>query len=182
MISVEDLKIKGVKIVTPQIYVDERGYFMETWRQQEFDNVIGRHVEFVQECQSGSIRNVVRGLHFQLPPHEQAKLVRCTCGRIFDVAVDVRKTSSTFGQWVGAELSEENHKQLWIPEGFAHGFMVISDYAQVCYKVTDYWHKESESSVRWDDPRIKIKWPKADVIVSEKDKKALGLYEAIVFE
>lgn len=173
MLQIENLELEELKIVIPQIIEDERGYFMESWKECEFNKAINRSVKFVQECQSCSRKGVVRGMHFQLPPHQQAKLVRCIRGKVYDVAVDIRRSSKTFRKWVGVELSAENRKQLWIPEGFAHGFMVLSDYAEVSYKVTDYWHPECESSVNWSDLKIGIKWPENEnPVVSEKDLKA----------
>ena len=147
-INIDSTNIEGVKILTPCVYGDERGFFMESWNKKDFAQVA--NITFIQDNQSRSKKGVARGLHFQLPPHAQAKLVRCIVGSIFDVAVDIRRSSPTFGQWVGVELSAENKKQLWIPEGFAHGFVAFTDYAEVFYKTNEYWHKESEGSIRWD--------------------------------
>ena len=180
-ISVINTKLKEIKIIEPRVFGDERGFFMESWNQQDFDHLVSP-VKFVQDNHSRSKRGVVRGLHFQLPPHAQAKLVRCIYGRIFDVAVDIRKSSPTFGEWVGVELSAENKRQLWIPEGFAHGFVALSDFAEVFYKTNEFWHKECEGSVRWDDPEIGIQWPlDTDLCLSEKDKQAPLLKKAVTF-
>ena len=181
-ISVIDTKLNGVKLISPRVFGDERGFFMESWNQNDFDRLVSK-VNFVQDNHSRSKKGVIRGLHFQLPPHAQAKLVRCVFGAIFDVAVDIRKSSPTFGQWVGHELSAENKLQLWIPEGFAHGFVALTDYAEVCYKTNEFWHKECESSIRWDDPCIDINWPlETAPCLSEKDVLAPNLKEAKLFQ
>lgn len=151
--------IPGVLILEPRVFGDERGHFFESFNQRAFDQAVGRHVSFVQDNQSHSIRGVLRGLHYQMPPHAQGKLVRVLRGRVFDVAVDIRRGSETFGHWVGVELSSENHRQLWIPEGMAHGFLVLSDTADFFYKVTDFYAPSSERCLRWDDPSIGIAWP-----------------------
>lgn len=151
--------IDGVLILEPRVFGDERGFFMESFNQQAFDDAVGSHVVFVQDNHSRSARGVLRGLHFQRPPHAQGKLVRVTQGSVFDVAVDIRRGSATFGQWVGVELSGSNHRQLWIPAGLAHGFLVTSDSADFLYKTTDYYAPEAEGAVRWDDPELAIAWP-----------------------
>jgi dTDP-4-dehydrorhamnose 3,5-epimerase len=151
--------IEGVLIFEPKVFGDERGFFMESFNQKAFTDAVGHEVHFVQDNHSRSAKGVLRGLHFQLPPHEQGKLVRVTQGTVFDVAVDVRKDSPTFGQWVGVELSGHNHKQLWIPPGLAHGFLVTSESADFLYKTTDYYAPYAEGSVRWDDPDLAITWP-----------------------
>lgn len=180
-IRIENTKIEGVKILTPCVYGDERGFFMESWNNRDFSKVAP--ITFVQDNHSRSKKGVVRGLHFQLPPHAQAKLVRCLVGSIYDVAVDIRRTSPTFGQWVGVELSAENKRQLWIPEGFAHGFVALTDYAEVFYKTNDYWHKECEGSIRWDDPTLNIKWPLDEQpCLSEKDAIAPFFKDATHFK
>ena len=156
-ISVETCDIEGLKIITPAVYGDKRGYFMETYNQNDMKEA-GLDMVFVQDNQSSSSKGVLRGLHFQ-KEHPQGKLVRALRGSVFDVAVDLRKGSSTFGQWYGVELTEENHKQFYIPEGFAHGFLVLSDYAEFCYKCTDFYHPEDEGGLAWNDPAIAIEWP-----------------------
>ena len=178
---IEKTELEPVLILTPKVFGDERGFFMESWNCRDFNHIA--KVKFVQDNQSRSKKGVVRGLHFQLPPHAQAKLVRCISGSIFDVAVDIRRSSPTFGKWVGVELSASNKKQLWIPEGFAHGFVSLTEYAEVFYKTNEYWHQESEGSVRWDDPSIGIKWPIiGEPCLSEKDQKAPFLNNAKLFE
>ena len=184
--QVERYSIAGPVTITPKVFGDDRGYFLETWNQQRFAEALQCPVEeapsFAQDNQSRSSRLVLRGLHYQLPPHAQGKLVRCVRGEIFDVAVDIRRSSPTFGQWVGAVLSESNHSQLWVPAGFAHGFLVLSDTAEVLYKASDFWNRESERSIRWDDPALAIAWPfppgDAAPSVSEKDSLAPTLEEA----
>ncbi len=151
--------IPGVLILEPKVFGDARGFFLESFNQRVFDEAVGRHVEFVQDNQSHSAKGVLRGMHYQLPPHGQGKLVRVLQGRVFDVAVDIRRGSPTFGQWVGVELSGENHRQLWVPEGMAHGFLVLSETADFFYKVTNFYAPASERCIRWDDPSIGIRWP-----------------------
>ena len=151
--------IAGVLIFEPRVFGDERGFFMESFNQKVFDDAVGEPNEFVQDNHSRSARGVLRGLHFQQPPHAQGKLVRVTQGSVFDVAVDIRSGSATFGQWVGVELSGSNHRQMWIPAGLAHGFLVTSDSADFLYKTTDYYAPELEGAVRWDDPELAITWP-----------------------
>ena len=150
-------------LLTPRLFGDDRGFFFESWNQRSFAAALGLPVEqapvFVQDNHSRSSRGVLRGLHYQLPPHPQGKLVRCIVGDIFDVAVDIRRGSPSFGQWVGAVLSSENHQQLWVPEGFAHGFLTLSEHAEVLYKTTDFWNQECERAIRWDDPQVAIAWP-----------------------
>jgi dTDP-4-dehydrorhamnose 3,5-epimerase len=150
-------------LLTPRVFGDDRGFFFESWNQRSFATALGLPLErapgFVQDNHSRSSRGVLRGLHYQLPPHTQGKLVRCILGDIFDVAVDIRRSSPTFGQWVGAVLSSENQQQLWVPEGFAHGFLTLSEHAEVLYKTTDFWSKDCERAIRWDDPQVAIAWP-----------------------
>lgn len=180
-VTIIDTFIEDIKVIKPCVYGDERGFFMESWNSRDFSQVA--EVSFIQDNQSRSKKGVVRGLHFQLPPHAQAKLVRCIVGSIFDVAIDIRRSSPTFGQWVGVELSSENKKQLWIPEGFAHGFVALTDYAEVFYKTNEYWHKESEGSIRWDDPTLNIQWPlDVNPCLSEKDAIAPFFKDAILFD
>jgi len=160
-------KIPDVLIIEPDVFGDARGFFMETWHAQKYADA-GLDVHFVQDNQSRSKQGILRGLHYQLQ-QPQGKLVRVSAGTIFDVAVDIRKGSPTFGQWVGLELSGENFKQLYIPPGFAHGFCVLSEYADFLYKCTDFYAPEYEHSIRWNDPDIGIEWPDSDFQVSEKD-------------
>ncbi len=151
--------IEGVLIIEPRVFGDERGFFFESFNQRAFNEAVGHTVDFVQDNHSRSAKGVLRGLHFQRPPHAQGKLVRVTQGSVFDVAADIRADSPTFGRWVGVELSGANHRQMWIPAGLAHGFLVTSDSADFLYKTTDYYRPESEGSVRWDDPDLAIAWP-----------------------
>jgi dTDP-4-dehydrorhamnose 3,5-epimerase len=151
--------IDGVLILEPRVFGDERGFFMESYNQRAFDEALGFEARFVQDNHSCSSRGVLRGLHYQLPPHAQGKLVRVTQGSVFDVAVDIRRGSPSFGRWVGVELSGNNHRQLWLPPGMAHGFLVTSDSADFLYKTTSYYAPEAERSIRWDDPAIGIDWP-----------------------
>ena len=175
--QVTPMAIADVLIFEPRLFGDERGFFMESFNQKAFDAAVGHEVRFVQDNHSRSARGVLRGLHYQLPPHAQGKLVRVTQGRVFDVAVDIRPGSPTFGQWVGAELSESNNRQMWIPPGLAHGFLVLSDTADFLYKTTDYYAPQAERSLRWDDERLAIAWPDAGVpvVLSAKDAAAQGL-------
>lgn len=157
--KVIETAIEGVLILEPRVFGDERGFFLESFNQQAFDAAVGAHVDFVQDNHSRSARGVLRGLHFQQAPHAQGKLVRVTSGSVFDVAVDIRRDSPTFGRWVGVELSGTNHRQFWIPAGLAHGFLVTSDSADFLYKTTAYYAPQSEGAVRWDDPELAIAWP-----------------------
>ena len=162
--------------IEPTVYADARGHFFESFNHRNFEAAIGRSINFVQDNQSRSVRGVLRGLHYQRPPNAQGKLVRVVQGEVFDVAVDVRRDSPTFGRWAGLHLSEDNRLQHWVPEGFAHGFLVLSDYADVQYKTSDYWSPACESSIAWDDPAIAIAWPlNSSPILSEKDAQAGGL-------
>ena len=174
----EKTRIDGVYIITPKLFGDNRGYFLETYNQAAFEEA-GLHYTFVQDNQSSSKKGVLRGLHFQ-KTHPQAKLVRVLKGEVFDVAVDLRKDSSTYGQWVGAKLSEENHQQLMIPRGFAHGFLVLSDYAEFAYKCDDTYHPEDEGGIIYNDPDVAIDWPELDceLIFSDKDQKHPTLAES----
>ncbi len=179
----EETKIKDVYIITPKVFGDERGYFMETYSAKEFADA-GLNYNFVQDNQSSSFKGVLRGLHFQ-KNHPQAKLVRVLKGEVFDVAVDLRADSETYGQCVGARLSEENKKQLMIPRGFAHGFLVLSDHAEFAYKCDDFYHPEDEGGIMYNDPDVNIKWPEIDIeyTLSEKDGKHPSLKDAnIKFE
>jgi dTDP-4-dehydrorhamnose 3,5-epimerase len=171
-----------VLILEPKVFGDERGFFLESYNRRAFDEAVGYEVEFVQDNHSRSSRGILRGLHYQLQPHTQGKLVRVTAGRVFDVVVDVRRGSARFGQWAGVELSDESHRQLWIPPGFAHGFLVMSDVADFLYKTTAYYAPAAERSVRWDDPALGISWPRVQcpVVLSPKDRDAPRLAEAEV--
>ena len=178
-------EIEGVYVLEPKVFRDVRGYFFESWRQADFDQHIGRHVEFIQDNESKSSYGVLRGLHYQKGEYSQAKLVRVIRGRVLDVAVDIRKSSPTFGKYVAVELSEDNKRQLFIPRGFAHGFLVLSDEAVFTYKVDNVYAPQHEASIRWNDEDIHIEWPiSADyVLTSEKDLlKATSLKDAEVFE
>ena len=174
-----DTTIPDVKIIEPAVFGDDRGFFFESFNQAKFNQAVGYDVTFVQDNHSRSAKGVLRGLHYQLPPHPQGKLVRCVVGEVFDVAVDIRKSSPTFGQWVGVYLSAENKRQLWIPPGFAHGFLTLSEYAEFLYKTTDYWAKDCEQAIIWNDPSIAIDWPAFDgqPLLSEKDRLAPKLSE-----
>lgn len=175
--------IAGLKVITPSVYGDNRGYFMETYNYNDFA-AAGIDCNFVQDNQSASKKGVLRGLHFQID-YPQDKLVRVIKGEVFDVAVDLRKGSESFGKWFGVVLSEENKKQFFIPKNFAHGFLVLSDYAEFCYKVTDFYHPNDEGGMIWNDPEIGIKWPmpegmtEKDLIFSEKDTKWGGIKEYV---
>jgi len=151
--------ISGSLILEPKIFSDDRGYFYESFNQQAFNESTGLDVTFVQDNQSQSVKGVLRGLHYQLPPMAQGKLVRAIRGAILDVGVDIRKSSPTFGKWVGVELNEVNHKQLWLPPGMAHGFLVLSDFAEVLYKATNYYSPTDERIIGWNDKTIGIEWP-----------------------
>ena len=180
--KVTQTKLDGVLILEPKVFGDERGFFMESFNQRVFDDAVGKHIEFVQDNHSRSTKGVLRGLHYQLQ-QAQGKLVRVTRGAVFDVAVDIRKSSPTFGQWVGVELSESNHRQLWIPAGFAHGFVVTSDSADFLYKASDYYAPAHERSILWNDPDIGIEWPDfgGEPKVSTKDAAAVPLRTAKTF-
>lgn len=166
--------IPDVLIFEPKVFGDERGFFFESFNHKLFEEAVGYPVTFVQDNHSKSSKGVLRGLHYQLPPHAQGKLVRCVAGEVFDVAVDIRKSSPTFGQWVGVHLSGENKRQLWIPEGFAHGFVTLTETAEFLYKTTNYYNPKSEGSILWNDKEIAITWPKEieRPTLSEKDRIA----------
>ena len=177
-----DTAIPDVKIIEPAVFGDERGFFFESFNQAKFEAAIGYAVNFVQDNHSRSVKGVLRGLHYQLPPHAQAKLVRCTLGEVFDVAVDIRQSSPTFGQWVGVHLSADNKRQLWIPEGFAHGFVTLSCEADVLYKATSYYAQAYERCISWNDADISVVWClKDDLILSNKDLKGKSFKDAEVF-
>ena len=171
-ITVETCEIEGLKVITPTVFGDERGYFMETYQYNDY-KAAGIDMEFVQDNQSASKKGVLRGLHFQIQ-YPQDKLVRVIRGQVYDVAVDLRKGSPTFGKWHGVLLSEENKKQFFVPKNFAHGYLVLSDYAEFCYKVTDFYHPNDEGGLMYNDPDIGVQWPAldgADILLSEKDTK-----------
>ncbi|EOV9657712.1 dTDP-4-dehydrorhamnose 3,5-epimerase [Cronobacter turicensis] len=174
--------IPDVLIFEPKVFGDDRGFFFESFNQRIFEEAVGRKVEFVQDNHSKSAKGVLRGLHYQLAPHAQAKLVRCLQGAIYDVAVDIRLGSPTFGQWVGAELSAENKHQIWIPEGFAHGFIALEHDTEILYKTNDFYSKECERSIKWDDEQLNIAWPEKAGIISEKDAMAPAFSNADLFK
>lgn len=180
--QVERLHLPEVVRLTPRRFSDDRGWFSETYNQRVVNESLGGDVHFVQDNQSRSAKGVLRGLHYQLPPHAQGKLVRVLRGAVLDVAVDVRRSSPTFGQWVAVELTDENQAQLWIPAGFAHGFISLADGTDVLYKTTDFWAPAAERSIRWDDPDLALPWPK-DVAprLAAKDAAAPLLAAAEVF-
>lgn len=172
----------GPLLLTPRVHGDARGFFFEAYNRAAFGSATGLDVEFVQDNHSRSQQGVLRGLHYQVAPHVQGKLVRVVRGSVFDVAVDIRLSSSTFGRWAGVELTEENHRQLWIPPGFAHGFCVTSESADLVYKTTDFYAPECDRAIRFDDPAIGITWPLGtEPVISDKDRKAPALADAEVF-
>lgn len=179
------IPVAGPLLITPRVFGDERGFFFESWNQRAFSVALeadGQSApEFVQDNHSRSSQGVLRGLHYQVPPHPQGKLVRCVLGEIFDVAVDLRRGSPTFGQWVGSRLSAAKHQQLWVPAGFAHGFLTLSEHAEVLYKTTDFWSRDCERAIRWDDPQLDIAWPQlsssGSPLLSEKDAAAPRLVD-----
>lgn len=178
----QPLAIPEVVLLTPRVFGDERGFFLETFRQNEFEGHCGKH-QFVQDNHSKSSQGILRGLHYQLE-HTQGKLVRVVQGEVFDVAVDMRRSSPTFGKWVGVFLSADNKQMLWVPPGFAHGFYVTSTTAEFVYKCTDYYHPESDQSLRWDDPTVAIEWPLVDgqpPLLSGKDRAGKRFEEALTF-
>ncbi|MBU5460318.1 dTDP-4-dehydrorhamnose 3,5-epimerase [Anaerostipes sp. MSJ-23] len=181
-ITVTPCEIEGLYVIEPTVFKDERGYFVETYNQNDMKEA-GLDMVFVQDNQSMSTRGVLRGLHFQ-KQYPQGKLVRVVRGKVFDVAVDLRSESKTYGKWFGVELSAENMKQFYIPEGFAHGFLVLSDEAEFCYKCTDFYHPGDEGGLAWNDPEIGVEWPLeegVDLIISEKDQKWKGLKDTFKF-
>ena len=171
--KVTPTSIPDVLVIEPKVFGDARGFFYESFNQRAFNEATGTDYQFVQDNHSRSSRGVLRGLHYQLPPHAQGKLVRVVCGAVWDVAVDIRQASPTFGKWVGVELSGDNRRQLWIPPGFAHGFVVLSDVADFLYKTTDYYVQHVERGIVWSDVQLSINWPIGinAPIVSDKDKK-----------
>ena len=183
--------LSGPLLITPHLFSDDRGFFYESWNERRFRHDLissgvpageAEALQFRQDNHSRSSRGVLRGMHFQLPPHPQGKLVRCSVGAIFDVAVDLRRGSPSYGQWVSAELSAENHQQLWVPVGFAHGFLTLSELAEVQYKASGFWNRDCERSLRWNDPALQIAWPlnRAGVVeplLAAKDGEAPFLAE-----
>lgn len=184
MLKITPTALPEVLIVEPRVFGDDRGFFTESWNEQRFNEATGNTLRFVQDNHSRSARGVLRGLHYQLSPHAQGKLVRCVAGAVFDVAVDLRKSSPNFGKWVGVELTADNHRQLWIPPGFAHGFLVLSETADFLYKTTDYYAPQAEGCVRWDDPAIGIEWPDTGItpLLADKDAQAPLLAQALHFD
>lgn len=175
------LAISDVFLLEPRVFGDERGFFFESFNQRQFENTIGEKVTFFQSNHSRSAKHVLRGLHYQIK-QPQGKLVRVVAGEVFDVAVDIRSSSPTFGKWVGETLTAENKRQMWVPEGFAHGFVVLSDYAEFIYKTTNYWAPEFERCILWDDPDLKIDWPiSVPPVLSNKDQHGVYFRSAEVF-
>ena len=172
-------EVEGPILFTPSLNYDERGFFLESWNQIEFNSLIGSEINFLLDGHSRSKKGVLRGMHYQIPPNQQGKLVRCIFGEIYDVIVDIRQGSPTFASWIATNISNKNFCQLWIPPGFAHGFLTLSDRAEVLYKLTNFWDPESERSIRWNDRTISIKWPKVNnnLEVSAKDSKASLFHE-----
>ena len=173
----QGVEFEGLLLITPDKYKDQRGFFYESWNKKNFDKQTNSKTNFVQDNHSSSSKGVLRGLHYQINPSPQGKLVRCVFGEIFDVAVDLRRKSKTFANWVGVNLSAENMQQFWIPEGFAHGFLTMSDNAEVLYKTTDFWEKDCEKSIKWDDETLSINWPLEKInlefpLLSKKDKES----------
>ncbi len=180
--NIAETKIPEVKIIEPRVFGDERGFFMETWQQQEFNRLVAER-SFVQDNHSKSCQGILRGLHYQTE-NTQGKLVRVVSGEVFDVAVDLRKSSPTFGTWVGVHLSAENKRMLWVPEGFAHGFYVLSEQAEFVYKCTDYYNMSAEQSIKWNDPDLGIEWPLVrgcEPQLSDKDRNGMDFADAVCF-
>ncbi|MBC3882230.1 dTDP-4-dehydrorhamnose 3,5-epimerase [Undibacterium sp. LX40W] len=179
--KIKETNLPGVLLIEPTVFGDDRGYFYESFNEKKFAELTGLHVNFVQDNHSKSTKNVLRGMHYQIQ-QAQGKLVRVVAGEVFDVAVDLRKDSPSFGQWTGAYLSAENRLQMWIPEGFAHGFVVTSDSAEFLYKTTDFWAPQYERCLQWNDPTVGIQWPlSAEPSLSAKDQVGKLLAEAEVF-
>ena len=170
--KITPLSIPDVLLIEPQVFADDRGFFFESFNQKKFEKAVGQKINFVQDNHSKSLKGVLRGLHYQVQPKAQGKLVRVIQGEVFDVAVDLRKSSPTLGKWVGEILSSDNKKQMWIPEGFAHGFLTLSDTAEFLYKTTNFYSTEHERAISWNDPTIAIEWPTKNVSLSTKDEIA----------
>ena len=175
------LNIPDVLLIEPEVFCDDRGFFFESFNQKNFEEVVGQKINFVQDNHSKSVKGILRGLHYQLPPKTQGKLVRVIQGSVFDVAVDIRKSSPTFGRWVGEIISAENKKQMWIPGGFAHGFVTLSDTAEFLYKTTNFYSKDYEYVLSWNDKNIAIKWPIKNILMSARDELGQSLEDAICF-
>jgi dTDP-4-dehydrorhamnose 3,5-epimerase len=182
--TIEGVKINGPILIKPKLFKDQRGFFFESWNQKDWEEILRKYNQtsqvFLQDNHSKSSKGVLRGLHFQKAPFPQGKLVRCISGEIYDVAVDIRKNSNTYGKWIGIYLNSWDHNQFWIPEGFAHGFLTVSKYAEVNYKTTNYWNKNYEESLLWNDKDISIEWPLKELNnetlkISNKDKDAKPL-------
>jgi dTDP-4-dehydrorhamnose 3,5-epimerase len=177
--QVTSSNIEGLLLIEPKVFGDDRGFFYESYNQKVFQEITGLDVTFVQDNHSRSMRGVLRGLHYQMPPAAQGKLVRCISGEVFDVAVDIRRKSPTYGQWYGCNLSAENRCQLWIPTGFAHGFLVLSESAEFLYKTTDYYTPAAERCISWNDPDIGVAWPLAEPpVLSGKDQLGVSFANA----
>ena len=185
MVSATATRLPEVLVVEPRVFGDERGFFMESWNEKAFNEATGAGVRFVQDNHSRSARGVLRGMHYQLQ-RPQGKLVRVIAGRVFDVVIDMRRSSPRLGCWEGVDLSAENHRQLWIPPGFAHGFLVLSDHAEFIYKTTDYYVPDDEHAIAWDDPHVGIRWPLEDIaggpLLSPKDAAAPRWPQAALFD
>ena len=179
--KVTPLSISDVLLIEPQVFIDDRGFFFESFNQNKFEEAVNRKINFVQDNHSKSLKGVLRGLHYQLTPKAQGKLVRVIQGEVFNVAVDIRRSSPSFGKWVGEIISADNKKQLWIPEGFAHGFLTLSDTVEFLYKTTDFYSKDHEEAIMWNDETIGIDWPLQEVLLSSKDNAALSFKEANYF-
>jgi dTDP-4-dehydrorhamnose 3,5-epimerase len=183
--KITPLAIPDVLLIEPRVFEDERGFFYESFNQLKFEEAVGKPVTFVQDNHSRSMKGVLRGLHYQVPPHAQGKHVRVTLGEVFDVAVDIRKDSPTYGQWLGEYLSADNKRQMWIPEGFAHGFYVTSELADFQYKCTDYYAPEFERCIRWNDLELGIEWPLVSggsgALLSDKDREGMAFSDAEVW-
>ena len=174
--EVKETPLEGIKIIKPSIFKDQRGFFFESYNKINYEKILGKNTLFVQDNHSKSKKNVLRGLHFQIKK-PQGKLIRVLKGKIFDVAVDLRKDSKSFSNFYSIFLSEESKEQLWVPPGFAHGFLVMSEYAEVSYKTTDYWYPEYEKTLVWNDPNVSVDWPFNNPLLSEKDSNGLSLSE-----
>lgn len=178
--QVTQVHIEGLLVLEPRVFADERGAFFESFNIARFREATGLDVDFVQDNHSVSHKGVLRGLHYQVAPHAQGKLVRVVRGAAWDVAVDIREGSATFGQWAAVELSAQNRKQFWIPEGFAHGFLALEDNTEFLYKTTAYWHGPSERTIRWDDPTLGVEWPlEGPPILSDKDRAGANLTDEV---